>query len=146
MPWVKSECRHSKLVQISQIGDYWVLSPDWDIHVTSPKVTELCGRGSYRTLTREGNECCQMLSAIKDTAIAYCIAVVTLLRTAQKPWGTKLEERGSAGLRGIWERISWVIGITIHYIYSWNCQKLKTLLFSFSVYYGCYPFSSCLVY
>lgn len=101
MPWVKSECEHSKLVQVLQIGDYGVLSPDWDIYVTFPKTTEHHRRGSYRTLTREGKECCQMLSTIKDTAIAYCVAVLTLLRTAQKRRGVKLEERGSTGLRGI---------------------------------------------
>lgn len=101
MPWVKSECRHLKLVQVPQIGDYGVLSPDWDIYVTFPKAMEHHRRGSYRILTGEGKECCPMLSAIKDTALAYYVAVLTLLRTAQKRWGTKLEEGGSTGLRGI---------------------------------------------
>lgn len=61
MPWVKSECRHSKLVQVPQIGDYGVLGPDWDIYVTFPKATEHCGRGCYGTLTREDKDavkCC----------------------------------------------------------------------------------------
>ena len=99
MRLVKSECRHWKLVQVPLLGNYIELSPYWDIYVTVPKATEHCGRGSYRTLTQEGKECCQM-STIKDTAIAYCVAVVTLLRTAQKRWGTKLKGV-STGLRGI---------------------------------------------